>query len=165
MLSDAESREVTEFLFTEAEILDARRFSEWLALLAEEIRYVVYAPTTITDGAEERRVPLLDEDISSLRARVAQISTPQFTISENPPSIDRRFVTNIRAAIDVGGDCITVRSNVLLRRARGVGTEPHVFSTSRQDAIRRVDGRLRLWRRTVQLDDVVVGSSRLSVFF
>ena len=109
-------------------------------------------------------MPIFDEDIRSLRSRVAQLATADFTIAENPRSIDRRLVTNVRATLEAP-DRIAVVSNLLLRRARGVGTEPYLYSASRRDAIRRVAGRLQLSTRLVQLDDAVVGSSRLAVFF
>jgi len=32
-------REVEEFLYAEATLLDTRRFTEWLALLTEDVRY------------------------------------------------------------------------------------------------------------------------------
>src|SRR5262249_37605570 len=104
-----------------------------------------------------------DEDIASLRSRVAQLSTPELTVAENPRSIDRRFVANVRVARE--GERILVASNVLLRRVRGVGTEPCSFSTARRDVLRKIDGNLRLAVRPVQLDDPVVGSSRLAIFF
>ena len=33
------TQEIAEFLYAEAEMLDERRHDEWLALLAEDIRY------------------------------------------------------------------------------------------------------------------------------
>jgi 3-phenylpropionate/cinnamic acid dioxygenase small subunit len=33
------TREIEEFLYVEAELLDTRRFTEWLALLTEDVRY------------------------------------------------------------------------------------------------------------------------------
>ena len=33
------TREIEEFLYAEAALLDERRFEEWLALLTDDIRY------------------------------------------------------------------------------------------------------------------------------
>jgi 3-phenylpropionate/cinnamic acid dioxygenase small subunit len=165
-ITDVELREATEFLFAEAECLDEGRFRDWLALVAEDVRYRVYAPT-IRDLADQTRdeVPLLDETHASLRSRVEQLSTPAFTVAENPRSLDRRFVANVRAAHDAETGGFAVRSNFLLRRARGVGVEPQILSATRADVLSHAGGGLVLRRRTVRLDDAVVQVRNLSFLF
>lgn len=167
-LSEADLRAAEEFLFHEAELLDEARFREWLELMDPDVRYRVYAPTV--RGAGDRSgaspmVPLFSEDIVSLRSRVAQLATPELTVAENPRSVDRRFVANVRARVGASASEIAVRSNLLVRRARGVGSEPVLLSATRRDTLRRGGGSLRLASRVAQLDEPVVQARSLSLFF
>ena len=153
--------EIAEFLFDEAELLDSGRFEQWLTLLTDDVRYRVFSPIIAT--GEAAPALLFDEDIRTLRSRVRQLATPESTIAENPRSLDRRFVANVRASRAEAG-CFDVRSNVLLRRTRGVGSEPQILAASRRDSLRRVGGSFRLSARAASLDDVVVQVRNLSFF-
>ena len=55
------TQEIAEFLYAEAELLDERRYDEWLALLADDIRYwmpmrrnVKYGDTSANSPARAR---------------------------------------------------------------------------------------------------------------
>src|SRR5258706_3403797 len=144
--------ELTGFLFEEAELVDSGRFDEWLSLLSDDIRYRVFSPIVATGDASPAL--LFDEDVRTLRSRVRQLSAPESTIAENPRSIDRRFVANVRASYGSEVGSFEVRSNVLLRRTRGGGGEPPILSAAPRASLRRVGGAVRPLRRTASLDDV-----------
>lgn len=164
-VADRDIRAVGDFLIEEAEILDEARYSDWLALLAPDVRYRVFAPVIRMAGASVERVPLFEEDFVALRSRVLQLENPELTVAENPRSIDRRFVTNVRVRRGAMADAFEVRSNLLIRRARGLDHEPQLLSATRLDVVRRVDGALRLAARIAQVDDAIIRVRSLSLFF
>ncbi|MEO7732364.1 MAG: aromatic-ring-hydroxylating dioxygenase subunit beta [Kofleriaceae bacterium] len=159
-MTELDRHEVVDFLYREAELLDARRLTEWLGVLTEDIRYRVTAPTVrnLEDaGAGVREALLLDESFATLEIRVKQQSTQRHTIAENPAWFTRHFVSNVVVEPGAEADAFAAASNLLLFRSRGVELAPHLLSARRHDVVRRVDGRLRLRRRSVVLDEVVVG--------
>jgi len=164
-VSDRTYREVSEFLFREAALLDEGRFKEWLGMLSEEVRYRLSAPSLSMSShslAPSRGETLLmDETLGSFKTRVQQLTTPAFTLAENPRPFTRRFVTNIVIEPANGEDLIHTRSNALVYRSRGAQMQPHVFSMSRRDALRKVTGALRLVRRDARLDESVLGARNI----
>ncbi len=159
-----DEREIAEFLFAEAELLDEGRLVAWLELLTPDVHYRAFAPQVPVAGQAAPQAPLFEDDLSSIRARVQQLSTPAFTLAENPRSVDRRFVANVRTSPGEREGEFVVRSNLLVRRSRGLATEPILLAGTRRDVLRRGEGGLRLASRTVQLDDAVVPARSLSLF-
>lgn len=75
--ADARYHRIVDFLYDEAALLDARRHAEWLALLTEDIRYVVPVRVTTAHTLETSTSAMahLDEDHYSLTQRVQRFST------------------------------------------------------------------------------------------
>jgi 3-phenylpropionate/cinnamic acid dioxygenase small subunit len=48
------AREIEDFLYTEAELLDERRFEEWLDLLGEDVRYWMPMRRNVKFGEQAR---------------------------------------------------------------------------------------------------------------
>jgi 3-phenylpropionate/cinnamic acid dioxygenase small subunit len=76
------TQEVAEFLYREAELLDERRYDEWLALLADDIRYWMPMRRNVKFGEEAREftreaqdIAWFDEGKDTLTRRVRQIQT------------------------------------------------------------------------------------------
>ena len=165
-VSDRVYREVSEFLFREAQLLDNGSFKAWLELLSEHIQYRMLASdlsmSNSSAQAANGRTLIMDETLGTLTVRAQQLTTPAFTIAQNPRPFTRRFVTNI--LIDEGApqSPLRVHSNCLVYRSRGNQMEPHVFSLSRCDSITRIDGTLRLLIRETQLDESVVGARNIA---
>jgi 3-phenylpropionate/cinnamic acid dioxygenase small subunit len=166
-VTDREYRQIVEFLYHEAQLLDARQLDAWLELLSDDIEYRVFAPTVASAGASHlpSLVTFMEEDKGSLRTRVLQLTTPAFTVAENPPSFTRRFVANVVATGEGEAGQYAVCSNVLVYRSRGAALPPYLFCAQRQDTLRLVDGRWRIARRLVKLDEAVLGTRNLSLFF
>jgi 3-phenylpropionate/cinnamic acid dioxygenase small subunit len=166
-VTDREYRQLVEFLYHEAQLLDARRLAAWLELLTDDVHYRVVTPTVrmLEEQQPGQEVVFMEEDKGSLRTRVLQLTTAAYTVAENPPSLTRRFVTNIVAVRGDDDGQFEVHSNVLLYRSRGTQLPPYLFSAQRQDGVRLVGGHLRLARRLVVLDDTVLGTRNMSVFF
>lgn len=156
-------RRVEEFLFREAELLDAARFGAWLDLLTHDIDYRI--PTRVTRERSALDLQFshasfhMVEDRGSLAARVARFDT-EYAWSENPPSRTRRFVSNVR--LDAFEGPLEVRSNLLFFWAREEGQV--LLSAERHDLIRVEDDGLRLARRIVFLDHTTLPIPNLAVF-
>ena len=168
-VSELDYRQVSSHLFAEARLLDNGNLDEWLSLLSEDVRYRLIAPTMLMErgGTPQagQGVILMDETIGSLKTRIQQLGTPSYTVAENPRSFTRRFVANIEIDSINSDGLIQVHSNVLVYRSRASQMEPHLFSMSRDDTLRRVNGKLYLARREARLDESVVGSRNISTLF
>jgi 3-phenylpropionate/cinnamic acid dioxygenase small subunit len=164
VVSEKLCREVSDFLFREAELLDERRFREWLDLIAEDATYVM--PLRVT---EEQGKGFLDnmfhfeEDKYRLTKRVERLETDS-AWAENPPSRTRHFVSNIRVEPGEKENEVKVKNCLLLYRSRG--EEPHydILSAERQDVLRQAEGAWRLGRRVILLDQTTVATHNLSIF-
>jgi len=162
-------RELEEFLYLEAELLDDWRYRDWLGLLAPEIRYRV--PVRIAKERSDASGPTgvsnvmfhLDEDIDSLELRVERLETG-FAWAEDPPSRLRHFVTNVRVR-EAEADEVTVRSNVLVHRSRWDRPGADLLSGERHDRLRRGSEGWKLVERTVILDATTLPTLNLTFFF
>jgi phthalate 3,4-dioxygenase beta subunit len=159
-------QEAHEFLVREAELLDERRFREWLDLLAPDIVYRmpvrVTAPETLEQGLLEDMAHF-DEDLYSLRKRIERFETGH-AWTEDPPSRTRHFVTNVRTFDGTAADEIVVKSYVLLFRSRGDIRDADLVSAERTDTLRRTDAGLRLAKREILADESVLRTQNLAVF-
>ena len=167
-------REVEAFLYREANLLDDRRYDEWLALLDDDIRYWVPMRRNVKFGELEREFTRAGQDINwfdegkeTLTQRVRQIQTGVHW-AEEPLSRLAHLVTNVEildAAPD-GLDAATVslRCRFLIYRNR-VETETDILVGRREDTLRRVDGQWRIASRQVFLDQNVLLAKNLTFFF
>ena len=158
--------EVVDFLYAEADLLDRRDLRGWLALLTDDIRYVV--PVRVTtphslDGSALEDMAHFDEDGYSLRKRVERFET-EHAWAEDPPSRTRHFVTNVRCWEGERAGELRIESNLLLFRSRGDVREHDLLSGRRNDTLRRTPDGLRLARREVVLDESVLRTQNLAVF-
>lgn len=158
------------FLDHEAELLDDRRLDDWLELLAEDVDYRVPIRTTRERTADTEfsdESYHLKEDRSSLAVRLERLEN-DFAWSEDPPSRNRRFVSNVRVTghdpEPARGDPeVQLRNNLLLFRSFDDDTEPDLLSAERHDTIRHGESGWQLAGRTVYLDHTVVPTDSLTV--
>jgi p-cumate 2,3-dioxygenase subunit beta len=121
--SDAELvRSVEDFLYLEADILDEWRLHEWLALFAENGRYLIPS-TDKPDGDPTKDLFLVQDDRFLLEQRVNSLQT-RAAHAEYPHSRTRRLVTNIKAT-DTEDGRIDVRANFAVFRARNGGVDTY----------------------------------------
>jgi len=159
--------EVLDFLYDEAEILDNLRLGEWVQLLTKDIEY--NAPLRHTRSAAEfsktysRNVQHLHENYGSLLMRVRRITDTKSAWGEDPPSRIKRLVTNVRVFRIDNSDDLKVESYVLLTRNRFDFDYFDLIPCVRHDVLRRESGMLKLARREVLLDQVVIGTPNLGV--
>ena len=175
------SREVEQFLYREARLLDERRFHEWLELLTDDVRYWMAARTNrypksskaiaILDPAryvedditKEDELGIYDETKATLAGRVARLDTGM-AWAEDPPSRTRHLITNIEVEPGEGASEVKVYSNFIVYRSRAE-TEQDFYVGARQDVLRRVAGDWKIAGRKVILDQNVLTAKNVSIFF
>lgn len=157
--------EVHHLLVAEAELLDDRRFDEWLGLFTEDIEYTAPVRVTRKNPAPDvvEKNLLFDENLASLTLRVKRLGT-DVAWAEDPPSLTRRMVTNIRVAAAPAEDELAVKSNLMLFRSRGDVGRHDIICGQREDTLRRVNEDLRISRRRTVLDQASLGTKNLAVF-
>lgn len=164
-VGSAEYAELVEWMYREARLLDTGDFVAWLALMSSDIVYEMPARTAVMpkDGSGfHRDFGFFAESHSSLTARVRRLQTSQ-AWAEQPRSRTRHLVSNV--LVDRAADgSFHVTSAFLVTRIRA--DRPYDFFTGeRNDVLRREDAAFKLVRRTVLLDQTVLESHNLSVFF
>ena len=155
---------IQRFLFAEAAILDRRDYRAWLSLLTDDMHYRVMA--NVNRNADEGPLPyaLIDEPAPRLKARVEQILNAKLTHAENPPTLTRRFVTNVMASAGERDGEFVATCNLLVYRTRPDIADGALYAGERTDLLRRIDGALRLARREVRLDQSLIHGS-MSILF
>lgn len=143
-----EHHEVERFLYDEAAMLDAWELERWLALIEEDVEYLVPA-TDVRHGDPRRTLTFIHDDIVRLRARVARL-TSRRAFREYPWSRTRRMLSNVRVDVEPGGGCYAVSANLTLHWFRNRRTAVYVGRIDQ--VLRRTEHGLRIARRTAVLD-------------
>ena len=161
-VSDTEYVEIQRFMHHEAALLDRREFMVWLELLTDGIVYRVSAQITRQGESGPEHYFIIDEDTDSLTLRIRQLADPRLTRAENPPSLTRRFVSNLEAAHAAPPDTYTVVTNILVHRARARIKETGTYIGERRDVLRRLNGQLLIAERHVLLDHTILHDGSMS---
>jgi 3-phenylpropionate/cinnamic acid dioxygenase small subunit len=159
---------VEAFQSREIALLQAGWYSEWLTLLAEDVRY--WAPLVSSGGGREQvngaegELAWIDDRLPALTLRVRRLESG-FAVEEAVPVRTRYFIQNLAITprtpdrTEVG-----VVSNFLLYRTR-LERQEAFFAGGREDVLRQVDGAWKLAYRKVILDQHVLGpNNRFSMF-
>jgi 3-phenylpropionate/cinnamic acid dioxygenase small subunit len=166
--------EIETFFYAEAELLDERRFTEWLDLLTDDLVYFMPIQRNVKFGEEPRRrtrigidVSWIEEDKWTLSKRVEQLETGLHW-AEEPASRVCHLVTNVQIkdvhpSLDAPGDVVAA-SRFLVYQNR-VERETALFVGKRLDQLRRVAGTWKIARREITLDQSVLLAKNLTVFF
>jgi 3-phenylpropionate/cinnamic acid dioxygenase small subunit len=178
---DALIRSVEQFLYREARLLDDRRFHEWLHLFADDVRYFMVGRSNRypkssksiaildrdryveSDVTADEELAILDEDKTTLVARVARLDTGM-AWAEDPPSRTRHMISNVEVETGEDEAEIKVYSNFLVYRSRAE-SEEDFYVGSREDLLRRIDGSWKIARRRLVLDQAVLSAKNVSIFF
>lgn len=164
-------RDIEQFLFDEADLLDGWEFREWLNLLAPDIRY--WAPTRENRLYRERRKEMakpgesayFDEGHAELVQRVDRLYT-HMAWAEEPPSRSRHLITNIRVGATERADEFDVESSFYVYRTRGERDVDHVVG-KRYDLVRRAATPygFQVARRMIVFDMATLLVKNLSLFY
>jgi phthalate 3,4-dioxygenase subunit beta len=167
MLPFADPRHLRAFEWAvrEAEVLDNRRYRDWLAMLTDDVVYRMPVRVTAAHSLEDSLSDMhhFDEDRYSLEKRVERFET-EHAFTEDPPSRTRHFVTNPRTRLGASEDELVLQTYVLLFRSRLDVREPSWIAAERTDTLREEGDVLKLARRDIVVDDSVLRTQNLAVF-
>lgn len=168
-------QEVEDFLYYEADLLDQRRFTEWLDLLADDLVYFMPIRRNVKFGqhAEHENtrqgegISWFDEDKWTLGKRVEQILTGVH-YAEEPLSRVTHMVSNVRLLeaqpSAEAPQQVTVGSRFLVYQNR-VEYETYTFIGRRTDVLRRAGDSWLIARRELILEQNVLLAKNLSILF
>jgi 3-phenylpropionate/cinnamic acid dioxygenase small subunit len=167
-------QEMEEFLYHEAELLDERRYEEWLELLADDVRYWMPMRRNVKFGELDREFTRAGQDINwfdegkdTLTRRVQQILTGVHW-AEEPLSRICHMLSNVqllhvRPSVVEPAE-VTVKCRFLIYRNR-VDTETDILVGKREDILRRTNGQWKIRQRKIVLDQNVLLAKNLTFFF
>ena len=149
MVSDAEQRAATAFLYLEARLADEARYAEWLALWTDDAVY--WVPATTDPAADpDTHLSHVYDNRTRLETRVRMLRTGH-RLSQEPASRMRRLVSNIEVTAAEAGE-LNVESNFLLGElAVQAGRELHWWIGRTTHRLRLVEGALRMSSKKVVL--------------
>jgi 3-phenylpropionate/cinnamic acid dioxygenase small subunit len=159
---------VEQFFYDEAALLDARRYREWFALVAEDIHYWMPIRRTVTrsdlefEFTKSGAMAYFDDDYELLEMRVKKLEAKS-AWSEDPPSRSRHFVSNVRI-LGIDGDEITIDACFHVYRTR-LNTDVDSWVGRRTDVLRRSGASFKLLKRHIFLDQTVIASKNMSTIF
>lgn len=166
--------EIEQFFFAEADLLDERRFPEWLELFTDDVRYWMPLVRNVRLGddaqeltREQQDAAWMDEGKETLGQRVRQLMTGIHWADE-PRSRMSHVLTNLRI-LKAEPDCqnpseVQTRCRFMVYRNR-LHDEVDIFVGKRNDTLIRVDGAWRISRREILLDQSVLLAKNLTTFF
>ncbi|MDB5687670.1 MAG: dioxygenase DitA oxygenase component small subunit [Rhizorhabdus sp.] len=159
--------QITGWLIREARLLDHRLLDEWATCLAEDLVYK--APVRLTRRVQQFDSEFgdtghFDDDYASMQARVQRFTGTRSAWSEDPASRVRRFVTNVSVWETDTPDEYKVSSYLLLTRNRADARDYKQLSAERNDRLRWNGERFLLARRTILVDQVVLGMPNFAIF-
>ena len=167
-------QEVEEFLYHEAELLDERRFEDWLGLLTDDIRYYMPMRRNVKFGELDREftregqdINWFDEGKDTLTRRVNQILTG-IHWAEEPLSRICHIVSNVQV-LDATPSAsepteAKIKSRFIVYRNR-VETETDFLVGKREDTLRKVEAGWKVAKRKIILDQNVLLAKNLTFFF
>jgi 3-phenylpropionate/cinnamic acid dioxygenase small subunit len=168
-------QDIEDFLYSEADLLDQRRFREWLDLLAEDLVYFMPIRRNVKFGQHDERentrqgegISWFDEDKWTLTKRVEQVLTGVH-YAEDPLSRVTHMVSNVRLlGVTPSAENpaqVTVGSRFLVHQNR-VEYETATFIGRRTDILRRTGSSWLIARREMILEQNVLLAKNLSIFF
>jgi len=168
-------REIEEFLYDEAVLLDERQFREWLDTLADDLHYFMPMTFNVKFGEHAAREHTrVDQHMSwfnegkwTLGKRAEQILTGVHW-AEEPLSRVCRLVSNVQltgAADNAAGELeVAVSSRFLIYQNR-CEYEQYLFVGDRNDVVRRTPDGWKLAKREIRIHQNVLLAKNLSIFF
>jgi ethylbenzene dioxygenase beta subunit len=165
---DAVWREVERFYAREARLLDAERYDDWYALLADDLFY--WMPLTENRFRRDKRptlspdnMALFDETKADIAVRIARLATG-LVWTEDPPTRHVYVVGNVEVFTTAVDDEYEVHSTFIQYRNRSEHDEAMLIGR-RRDILRRDGSGLLIARRLILLPQSVLLTKNLSAFF
>ncbi len=149
-----------EFLFREADLLDAWDLDGWLALLTGEARYLIPS-CEAPESDPETSLYVIADDMHRLRGRVKRLQSRE-AHAEFPPSRTRRLISNVRILEDDGAEATVTANFAVYRFRRGGRSGTYVGRYVYR--LEHGNGAIRIAERRVILDTEELGALGLVSF-
>ncbi len=144
-MDQALAHDLELFIFKEADLLDDRRYDDWLKLLTDDVLY--WVPNFQHDGDLGEVGVIVYEGLQGLRARVAR-TQHELNPMQRPPPRTRHFLTNIQVSGD-GNGTAEVTSNLLLYVSKDKRLVQYPGKSEHK--LRKVDGSWRICQKKINL--------------
>ncbi len=161
-------RRIERFLYKEARFLDREQHRDWYALLAEDVFY--WMPLRENRQRRDTRreidpdnVALFDERKADIDLRIKRLETGKAWI-EDPAGRHVYSITNVEAFETATPGEFEVLSVFTLYRNRSLRDESTLMGR-RRDILRSIDGDFEIARRLILLQQALLLTKNLSVFF
>ncbi len=118
------AHEIEQFLFSEAALLEDRRYEDWLALMTDDVIY--WIPNGSADADPAQAGAICYEGLEKLKVRISRLLNP-LNPTQMPPPRTKYFISNVRVRPAEGGE-LDVRCGLLAYIARDEGFEVHPAS-------------------------------------
>ena len=141
----ATMEDVTHFIYREARLQDEHQYDDWEALWTDDGVY--WVPANGDEGDPEQVMSIIYDNRSRIALRIRQYHTGK-RFSQTPQSRLRRLISNIEV-LDDNGHELQVACNVLIFENQTRGDV--LWAARTEYTLRRVDGQLRMARKTVRL--------------
>lgn len=152
-------REVEEFLFLEARLLDERRFDDWMALFTDDGVY--WVPASPGQQSPFDELSIYYEDRTLMDVRIRRLQNPE-THAQIPPSRTRHLVANVVVA-DAGDDGLEARSKLVMFEYRD--DRQIVFAADCRHMLRRHGDGFKIASKRVDLVNCDAAHGIMSVPF
>lgn len=168
-------QEIEAFYYDEADLIDERRFEEWLDCFADDLVYFMPMRANVPFGTHAERentragagISWFEEDKWTLGKRVEQIMTGHH-YAEEPLSRVSHLISNVRLTAAAPSleapESVTATCRFIVYQNR-VAAETYLFVGKRTDELRRSGERWQVSRREILLDQNVLQAKNLSTFF
>lgn len=162
--------EVEQFFYREARLLDERKLTDWLDLLADDIHYfmpirrnVKFGDWDLEFSDPDSEISYFDEGKDILEGRVRQINTGVHW-AEEPVSRFEHVITNVEL-VEVNGDEVRANSKFYCYQNR-LADEVNMFVGRRYDLLRRdPETTFKVVDRTILLAQNVLLPKVVNTFF
>jgi 3-phenylpropionate/cinnamic acid dioxygenase small subunit len=155
-------REIEDFLYREAHMLDEHRLEDWLNLFTQDAEYLVPLREYVQGNVPPAGHPIIRDDKPMLTVRVRKDATG-YSHTEIPVSMTCHIISNVVVDEGPGPGEVEALSAFTVRQARKLRDEAW-WSGRRRDRLRRVDGGWKIARREVYLDATILPRG-ISIFF
>jgi benzoate/toluate 1,2-dioxygenase beta subunit len=149
-VSDSTRREIDAFLYLEARLADESRYAEWEALVTDDMHY--WVPKGAADYDPAARLSYINDNRARLATRIRQLKTG-LRHAQTPPSPMRRVISNIEviAADEAAGTFVVASNFVVYEVAAQATSELRIWPGRVTHHLRRLDGRLHMSKKIVEL--------------
>ncbi len=142
-----ERKDVEDFLYREARLLDEHRYSEWGALWADDAIY--WVPSNQDDYDPLLHISLIYDDREGIDSRIERLYSGALW-SQDPPSRTRRLIGNIQID-EENGDEVMIYSILSLTELRR--TDQRHYGGHINYKLRRDNGAFKMVMKKVCLVD------------